>query len=113
MIIRISIRGFPGGTAVKNPPANAGDARDADSIPGSRRSPGEGNGNPLQHFCLENSMDRGAWRATVAGVAKSWAQLSTQANKLKHFRELLSFVQKKKVHLFHDPTISFLCGDQR
>ena len=46
---------------VKNPPANAGDVRDAGLIPGSGRSPGEGNGNPLQYSCLENPMDRGAW----------------------------------------------------
>jgi len=49
---------------VKKPPANAGDIRDAGSIPGLRRSPGEGNGNPLQ-YCLENPVDRGAWQATV------------------------------------------------
>ena len=52
--------GFPGGLVIKNPPANAGDTRDAGSIPGSRRSPGVGNSNPLQCSCLENSMDRGA-----------------------------------------------------
>ena len=52
------IFGFPGGSVVKNPPANAGDAG---SIPGSRGSPGEGNGNPLQYSCLGNPMDRGAW----------------------------------------------------
>ena len=52
-------------------PNNAGDARDAGSIPGSGRSPGEGNGIPLQYSCLENSMDRGAWQAAVRGVAKS------------------------------------------
>ena len=63
--------GFPGGTMVRNLPANAGDARDVGSIPGWRRSPGAGNGNPLQYSCLENSMDRGAWRATAHGVAKS------------------------------------------
>ena len=56
---------------VKNPPANAGDARDEGSIPGSGRSPGGGNGNPLQYSCLENPMDRGAWWATVHGVSKS------------------------------------------
>ena len=60
---------------VKNPPANAGDVRDVGSIPGSGRSPGEGNGNLLQYSCLENTMDRGAWQATVHGVTKSWTQL--------------------------------------
>ena len=57
---------------VKNLPANAGDAKDVGLIPGSGRSPGVGNGNPLQYSCLENSMDRGAWWATVHGAAKSW-----------------------------------------
>ena len=56
---------------VKNPAANAGDVRDTPSIPGSGRSPGEGNGNPLQYSCLENPTDRGAWGAIVHGVAKS------------------------------------------
>ena len=55
---------------VKNPPANAGDAGDVDLIPGPGRAPGGGNGNPLQYFCLENPMDRGAWQATVYGVAR-------------------------------------------
>ena len=50
---------------VKNLPATAGNARDMGLIPGSGRSPGEGNGNPLQYSCLENPMDRAAWRATV------------------------------------------------
>ena len=57
---------------VKNAPVNAGDTRDARSIPGSGRSPGEGNGYPLEYSCLENSVDRGAWWATVYRVAKSW-----------------------------------------
>ena len=61
--------------AVKHLPSNAGDVRDAGSIPGSVRSPGEGNGNPLQYSCLENPMDRGAWWATVRRVAKSQTQL--------------------------------------
>ena len=61
---------------VKNLPDNTGDARDTGLIPGSGRSPGEGNGNPLQYSCLENSMDRGAWRATVQRVTKSWTRLS-------------------------------------
>ena len=56
---------------VKNPLANVGDTRDWGSIPGLGRSPGGGNGNPLQYSCLENPMDRGAWRATVHGVAES------------------------------------------
>ena len=55
---------------VKNPPANAGDAGDVGSIPGSGRSPGEGNGNPLQYSCLENPMDRGAWQTTGHRVTK-------------------------------------------
>ena len=55
--------GFPGGAVVKNPPANAGNARDMGSIPGLGRYPGVGNDSPLQYFCLENSMDRGAWQA--------------------------------------------------
>ena len=61
---------------VKNLPANTGNIRDMGSIPESGRSPGEGNGNPLQYSCLENSMDRGAWQAMVHGVTKSWKQLS-------------------------------------
>ena len=60
---------------VKNLPANAGDFRDASSIPGWGRSPGEVNGNPLSYSCLEHPMDRGAWRATVRGVAESGTRL--------------------------------------
>ena len=56
---------------VKNTPANAGDIRNAGSVPGSGRSPGGGHGNPLQYSCLENPIDRGAWRASVHRVAKS------------------------------------------
>ena len=63
-----STHGFPGGSAVKNPPADAGDTG---SIPGSGRSPGGGNGSPLQYSCLENPMDRGGWWATVHEVAKT------------------------------------------
>ena len=62
--------GFPGGTVGKNPPANAGDARDVGSMPELGRSPGGGNSNPFQYSCLRNSMDRGASWATVHGVAK-------------------------------------------
>ena len=60
---------------VKNPPANAGDITDVGLIPELGRSPGEGHGNPLQHSCLENPMDRGAWRATVHTGTKSQTQL--------------------------------------
>ena len=60
---------------VKNPPASIGDVRNWGSILVLGRSPGEENGNPLQHSCLENSMDRGAWQATVHGVTKSWTRL--------------------------------------
>ena len=60
---------------VKNLPASAGDGRNMGSIPGSGRSPGEGNGDPLEYSCLENSKDRGAWQATVHRVAKSQTRL--------------------------------------
>ena len=60
----------PGCTVVKNLPASTGEARDTGLIPACGKSPEEGNGNPLQYSCLENSMDRGAWWATVHGVAK-------------------------------------------
>ena len=56
---------------VKNPPANEGDLRDSESIPGLGKSPGGGHGNPLQYSCLENPTDRGAWQATVHEVAES------------------------------------------
>ena len=80
-------KGFPDGIVVKNLPAHTGDAGGVGSTPGSGRSPGVGNGHPLQyHFsprlqysCLENSMDRGAWQATVYGVTKSRMQLNTHA----------------------------------
>ena len=66
-------RDFPGGSDGKASTYNAGDPG---SIPASGRSPGEGNGNPLQYSCLENSMDGGAWWATVHGIAKTRTQLS-------------------------------------
>ena len=67
--------GFPGGSIVKDLPAKAGDVG---SIPGLGRSPGEGNGNPLQYSCLENPMDRGAWQATVYGVTKKSDTMAEQ-----------------------------------
>ena len=72
--INSNIRGFPGGRVVKNLPANVGDARDMGLISGSGRSPGEGNGNPLQYSCLENPMHRGAW----------WATQSTGSQRVRH-----------------------------
>ena len=60
---------------VKNPSANAGNEREAGSISESERSPGGRHGNPPQYSCLENPMDRGAWKATVCGVTKSWIGL--------------------------------------
>ena len=66
-------RGFAGDSDDKESACSAGDPG---SIPGSGRSPGEGNGNPFQYFCLENSMDRGVWWVTIHGVAKSRTQLS-------------------------------------
>ena len=68
---------------VKNPTANAGDARGMDSIPESGRSPGGGHGNPLQYACPENPMDRGAWWATVHGVTRSRTRLNEHTHDRK------------------------------
>ena len=75
--------GFPCGSVVKNLPADAGDAR---LIPGSRRSLGGGNGNPLQNSCLKNPMERGAWWATVRGLSESdmTEHASTHADQVIH-----------------------------
>ena len=78
------VRGFPHGATVKNQPANAGDIRVMGSIPGWGRSPGGGQGNPLQYSCLENPMDRGAWRAMVHTVAQSD---TTDATEHTHMQE--------------------------
>ena len=69
-IVLHGAQGLSGGTVVKKQPANAGDTRDMGSIPGWRRSPRVGNGNPFQYACLEDSMNRGAWPFTVHGVKK-------------------------------------------
>ena len=102
---------------VKNLPANAGDVRDKGSIPGLGRSPGEGNGYPLQYCCLENPMDRGAWRATVYRVAQSHTrlkQLSTHTRhrlRVKCHKTALLFSCKQRVLSF--PTfLSNLATDQ-
>ena len=78
--MKARLKVFPHGSVVKNLPANAGDAGDVGLIPGSGRSPGGGNGNPLQYSCLENPMDRGAWWATAHGVTQSQACLPTHAH---------------------------------
>ena len=74
--LRVNPTWLPRGSVVKNPPVNAGGTRDAGSIPGLGRFHGGGNGNPLQYSCLENSMDSGAWRATVHEITESWILLS-------------------------------------
>ena len=73
LVAALESSNLPGGSVVKNPPINVGDARDADLIPGLGKSPGEEDGNPLQYSCLENSMGKGAWWAIVHGAAKSQA----------------------------------------
>ena len=78
---------------IKNLPANAGDVG---SVPGSGRSPGGGNGNPVGYSCLENPMDRGAWLATVHGVAKSQTQLSGWAQQ-QHDREKAALNMSKNI----------------
>ena len=82
--------GFLGGAMIKNPPANARDTGDTGSIFGSERSPGGGNGNPLQFPCLGNPVGRGAWGATVHGVAKNQTCVSTYTHILlqKIFRNI-------------------------
>ena len=74
---------FGGGAVVKNPPPNVGDAADTGSVPGLGRSPGVGNGNPLQYSCQENSMGREAWWATVHVVAKSQTCQSTRTHTIQ------------------------------
>ena len=76
LFLLITLLGLPAGSVVKNLPASAGDTRDAGSVSGLGRSPGVGNDDPLQYSCLENSMDRGAGRATVHGIPKSRTWLS-------------------------------------
>ena len=83
---------------VKNPPANVGDAG---WIPGLGRSPGVGNGNPLQYCCLKNPTDRGAWPATVHRVTKSWTQLKQLSS---HTHDLLK--------CFHDQLTHIACSSE-
>ena len=72
--------GFPGNSVIKNLPGNAEGKGDTGSIPGLGRSPGGGNGNPLQYSCLDNPTDREAWWATVHGVAKNQTQQRTHTH---------------------------------
>ena len=95
----------PGGSEVKVSACNAGDLG---SIPGSRRSPGEGNSNPFQYSCLENPMDRGAWWATVHGVAKSWMPLrdfnfSFSLSRIKEYfsQRSKTCIPKKSFHMLY------------
>ena len=76
LVLFVFTLGFSGGSGVKEPSCNAGDTEDAGSIPGSGRAPEGGHGLPLQHSCLENPMDRGAWWATAPGVANHQTRLS-------------------------------------
>ena len=92
--------GLPGGTVVKNPPASAGGARDAGSIPGSGRSPGERNDNPLQYSCLENSMDREAWQPAVHEITESDMTEHTYTHKkCSFFCHMETFSTKFTKHL--------------
>ena len=84
-------KGLPGGSVVKNLPANAGDARDTSLIPSSGRDPGVGNSNPFRYSCLENSLDIGAWQATVYGITKSHTRLSTHALEVKSLSRVRLF----------------------
>ena len=95
----IGRKGFPGGSVLMNPPASAGDARDAGSISVLGRSPREGIGNPFQYSCLENSMDRGDWQATVHGVTKNWTRLSMHAIKGKTNKlfEMIGISRRTKI----------------
>ena len=91
---------FPGSTVVQNLPDNAGDMS---QIPGSGRSPGEWNGNPLQYSCLENPMDRGAWWATVYGVAKESGMIEhacTRQERMGHIYALACEISSQKF-LYH------------
>ena len=90
MLVPVSSEAFQVALVVKNPPTHAGDGRDLGSIPGLGRSPGGGHGNPLQYSCLENPMDRGAWRATIHGVTQSWTRLKRLSMHLALFLQRLA-----------------------
>ena len=105
IIPRGFLQGFPGGSAAKNQPANTGDVG---SIPGWGRSPGEGNGNPLQCSCRGNHMDRGAWWAAVHGVAK---KLDTKKKRKRIGHDLATKQQEGFFNLGLYETIEFVGTD--
>ena len=94
-----------GGSEVKVSACNAGDLG---SIPGLGRSPGEGNGNPLQYSCLENPLDRGAWWATDHGVAKSWTRLSDFTFTFTFIVSLSDFLISVDVTFSNRPEVHFI-----
>ena len=96
-------RGFPGGSAVNNPLDKPGKAGEVGTIPGWGRSPGGENGSPLQSSCLENPMDRGAWRVTVHGVTESWTRLSHKQQQNKLYKMFLKLEEEALNHW---------CGDE-
>ena len=100
MLTLVSV--FLGGSMVKNLPANAGDAG---SIPGLGRSPGEGNGNPLPYSCLENSMDRGAWWATVHELTKSqiWQTEQLMLMYINYVSYILNIITHTHIHIYIYP----------
>ena len=95
-LMKTVYKGFSGGSVVKNPPANAGDLG---SIPGLGRSPGEGNGSPLQYPCLKNPMDRGAWQATVWGLLRV---VHDRATEHKHHKSIKPRVLKNPKYKKHE-----------
>ena len=84
-LVCIPPEAVPGDAVVKNPPANAGGTRDVSLIAGLGRSPGVGNGNPLQYSCLENSMDRGSWLAIVPGITELGTTEHSEADRATRF----------------------------
>ena len=94
---------------LRNPPANAGDIRNLGSIPVSGRSPGKGNGYPLQYFCLEDTMDRGAWWATVHWVTNSWTHLNDFKHTYTMYFYFLYFIFKSLSLILYDNAINICC----
>ena len=91
---------------IKNPPANA---EDLDSIPGLGRSRRVGNGNPLQYFCQDNPLDRGAWQALVHGVAKNPTGRSMQVHSSNLVAEEDYKTRKRKARSYHLPAVTRAC----